>query len=64
MRKILERTLEALASRSLRLAAHGATGEGLERRKIFELIRKGDSLQIDLGGTIYDLVSQAGGGAH
>lgn len=65
MRQSLERTLEALASRSLRLAANGAngadgaSGAGSGKRKIFELIRTEGSFKVDLDGEIYDLVRRA-----
>lgn len=58
MRQILERTLEALASWSLRLAAHGAAGKGFGKRKILELVRTADSLKIDFDGESYDLIRQ------
>lgn len=61
MRQALERTLEALASRSLRLAAHGAAAEGVGKRKIFELVSTADSLEIDFDGETYNLVRQARG---
>jgi hypothetical protein len=61
LRQVLDGTLEALASRALRLAAHGAVGEGLGRRKVFELVRTADSLEIEYDGRIYDLVRQVGG---
>lgn len=63
LRQVLERTLDALASRSLRLAAHGALGADLGKRKIFELERTGGSLRIHFDGKSYDLVRQAEGQA-
>lgn len=63
LRQVLERVLDALASRSLRLAAHGATGEGFGRRKIFEMVRTADSLRINLDGENYDLVRRVEGDA-
>jgi hypothetical protein len=61
LRQVLDRTLDALASRSLRLAAHGAAGATLGRRKIFELVRTGDALQLDFEGESYDLIRRTGG---
>jgi len=55
LRRFLERTLDALASRSHRLAAHGGANGGAGRRKIFELVRDGDSLRIEFGDAVYEL---------
>ncbi|MCP4202725.1 MAG: hypothetical protein GY769_12420 [bacterium] len=63
LRQVLERTLDALASRSLRLAAHGALGAGLGKRKILELVRGGDSLRIHFDGATYRLVRESERGA-
>ncbi len=56
LRQVMERTLDALSARSLRLVAHGAAGEGLGKHKILELDKTGDSLRLHFDGRIYDLV--------
>ncbi len=61
LQRALQGTLEALGSRALRLAAHGAAGEELGKRKVFGLIRTADSLEIEFDGRTYNLVRQAGG---
>ena len=63
MRHTLERTLGALSARSLRLAAHGAEGAGLGKRKIFELTPKAGSFEIEMAGEIFDLVPRTRGEA-
>lgn len=55
MRRVLDRTMEALATRSLRLAARGATSGGGEREKILEIIRTADALEVRLDGEVFDL---------
>ncbi|MDH3744377.1 MAG: SRPBCC family protein [Acidobacteriota bacterium] len=59
----LEKTLEALQERALRLAAHVASGGYLEKRKILELSKTGDRLRIDFEGKTYDFVQRTGGEA-
>jgi Polyketide cyclase / dehydrase and lipid transport len=63
MQQVMERTLDALASRSLRLAAHGSAPADLRRRKIFELVKTADTLAIDFNGATYQLVRQGDGEA-
>jgi len=63
LRQVLAHTLDALASRSLRLAAHGAAGSGLGKREIFELDTTGGSLELRFAGKTYNLVRQVHGDA-
>jgi hypothetical protein len=63
MRHVLERSLDALTSRSLRLAAAGADGEGSEDRAIFSLQRTADSIEVELDGETYNLNLEEGSGA-
>ncbi len=59
MRRVLERTLTALADRSMRLAASGATGEEGERREVLEIVRGADSVEVRLDGEVFHLVRGA-----
>lgn len=63
LRQFLERALDGLSTRCLRLAAHGAAGEATGKRKIFELDRDGDALQLRFDGRVYDLVPHTEGEA-
>lgn len=60
LRRALERTLEALGERSLRLARLGA--EALERRLLLEVVRRGDAVRVRLGDHEFELAPRGTAG--